>query len=316
MTSASPVEHFVTLFDGHYLPQGLCLHRSLGEHARPFHLWILALDGNCAQALDRLRLDNVTVLRLEDAETEALRAVKPGRSIGEYCWTLTPFLPSVVFGRAPDVARVTYVDADVYFFAPPATLIDEMVAAEKHVLITEHAFAPEYTAKIRYGRFCVQFVTFRNTPGARRVLEDWQRRCLEWCFAYEENGKFGDQKYLDDWPRAFGEVVHVLARADRTLAPWNVRHVSARAGRAEPTLYHFHGLKVVSARTVVLYDWYRVGRRNRWIYDRYVACLRAARRQMRAQRIPVVARPLFSRWPGRVRFAWRVLTGHAAWTTL
>lgn len=316
MTSASPTEHFVTLFDGHYLPQGLCLHGSLTEHGRPFHLWILAVDEACAQALDRLRLDDVTVLRLQEVETEALRAVKPGRSIGEYCWTLTPFLPSAVFSRAPGVERVTYVDADVYFFASPATLIDEMVAAGKHVLITEHAFAPEYAAHLRFGRFCVQFVTFRNTPGARGVLEDWQRRCLEWCFAHEENGKFGDQKYLDDWPREFGEVVHVLARADRTLAPWNVRHMSARAGQAEPTLYHFHGVKIVSARRAVLYYMYRIGHGNRWIYDRYVASLRAALRQMRAQDIPVVARPLFRRWRGRVRFVWTLLTGRAGWTSL
>jgi hypothetical protein len=316
MTSASPAEHFVTLFDSHYLPQGLCLHQSLVEHSLPFHLWIVAIDDACADALGRLALAHVTVLRLGDVETDALRAVKPGRTVGEYCWTLTPFLPSAVFGRAPDVKRVTYVDADVYFLAHPRSLICELDAAGKEVLITEHAFAPEYESHARFGRFCVQFVTFRNSPAARRVLEDWQRRCLDWCFAHEENGKFGDQKYLDDWPRDFGAVVHVLERADRTLAPWNVRHMSARAGGAQPTLYHFHSLKIVSRRIAVLYYMYRIGRRNRWIYDRYVANLRVALQQMRAKGVPVVARPLFPRWRGRIRFVWTWLTGRAGWTAL
>jgi hypothetical protein len=316
MTSAEPAEHFVTLFDSHYLPQGLCLHRSLEEHGRPFHLWIVAIDDACADALGRLAPADVTVLRLQDLETDALRAVKAGRSVGEYCWTLTPFLPNAVFSQAPDVQRVTYVDADVYFLAHPSTLIDELVAAGKHVLITEHAFAPEYATHARFGRFCVQFVTFRNSPPARRVLEDWQRRCLEWCFAYEEDGKFGDQKYLDDWPRDFGMEVHVLERADRTLAPWNVRHMSAGARGTEPTLYHFHSLKIISRRIAVLYYMYRIGRRNQWIYDRYVASLRTTIRQMRAKGIPVVARPLFPRWRGRARFLWTWLTGRASWTTL
>ncbi len=95
-----------------------------------------------------------------------------------------------------------------------------------------------------------------------------------------------------------------------------MRHVGARAGRAAPTLYHFHSLKIVSARRAVLYYMYRIGRPNRWIYDRYVLSLRAALAQMRSAGVPVVARPLFPRWRGRLRFVWTLLTGRAGWTYL
>ena len=316
MTSAEPAERFVTLFDSHYLPQGLCLHRSLAEHGRPFHLWIVAMDEACAAALERLRLADTTVLRLAEIEDDALRAVKAARSVGEYCWTLTPFLPSLVFARDPQARRVTYVDADLYFFAPPAALLAELDAAGKQVLITEHAFAPEYAANLRFGRFCVQFVAFRNTAGARRVLQWWQQRCLEWCYAREEDGKFGDQKYLDQWPALFAAEVHVLAQTERTLAPWNLLHAGRAADGARPTFYHFHGLKVVSPRAAVLFFMYRIGARNRWVYDRYVASLRAAVAEMRRQGVPVVARPMFAGWRGRLRFLWAVLTGRAAWAAL
>jgi len=316
MTSAETAEHFVTLFDSHYLPQGLCLYRSLEEQSEPFHLWIVAMDDACADALGSLSLRHATVVRLGELETEALRSVKPGRSIAEYCWTLTPFLASYVFQRAPGVPRATYVDADVFFFQPPTLLIQELVQSGKEVLITEHAFAPEYAAAARYGRFCVQFVTFRNTEGGRRVLQWWQERCIEWCYAREEDGKFGDQKYLDEWPELFAAQVHVLSRVDRTLAPWNVEHRSRDGAPVRPVLYHFHGLKIVSGRRVVLYFMYHIGRKNRWIYDRYLKAMRGAARDMRRLRIPVVGRPLRG---GEVRpwtFARALLKGQADWAII
>lgn len=316
MNFAEAAEHFVTLFDSHYLPQGLCLYRSLEEQGEPFHLWIVAMDDACADALASFALRHATVVPLSEIETEALRAVKPGRSIAEYCWTLTPFLPSYVFERAPGLPRATYVDADVFFFQPPGMLIRELVDSGRDVLITEHAFAPEHVSALRYGRFCVQFVTFRNTAGGRRVLQWWQERCIEWCYAREEDGKFGDQKYLDEWPTRFAAEVHVLARVDRTLAPWNVEHHSRKGSPVQPVMYHFHGLKIVSPRRVVLYFMYRIGGRNRWIYDSYVKALRSAARDMRRLRIPVVGRPLQG---GQVRawtFARALLTGQADWAII
>lgn len=320
MNSADGAEHFVTLFDGHYLPLGLSLYRSLEEHAAPFHLWIVALDETCAAALEKMALRHASVLRLAEIETDALRAVRGGRSVAEYCWTLTPFLPAAVLARAPGLKRVTYVDADLFFFQPPRLLLEEFEQSGKHVLITEHAFAPEHAHNVRYGRFCVQFMTFRNTPQGWSVLRWWQERCIEWCYGREEDGKFGDQKYLDDWPQRFAAEVHVLSRTERTLAPWNVAHVARTTGQAQPVFYHFHSLKIVSRSRVVLHFMYRIGRGNRWIYRAYLQSLRSAVAEMRSRGVPVVARPLLGTQVGRLRsgyiFARAYLAGRADWASL
>jgi len=232
------MEHYVTLFNGLFLPQGLALHMSMERHVRDYVLWILCVDDEAYDVLMRLALPNVRLLRLSELETEELLAVKPTRTIGEYCWTLTPFAPRFVFESDATVDRVTYLDADLWFRKHPEPIFDEFDRAEKHVLITDHAYSPEYDDSATSGRFCVQFMTF--TRGGEIVRKWWEERCIEWCFYRFEDGKFGDQKYLDDWPERFSSLVHVLQDKERALAPWNAE----RFPYAHAVFYHFHSVRI------------------------------------------------------------------------
>lgn len=273
------MEHFCTLFDQRYLLQGLALHASLRRHAPGSMLWIVCMDAPVQDALERLALPGVTTLPLSEIEDERLRRVKADRTPREYCWTVTPFVPEAVFRRAPDATRVTYLDADLYFFDSPAMFLRELDESGKHLLITEHAYAPEYDQTRTSGRFCVQFLSVRNTSRARAVMKWWQDRCIEWCYARQEDGKFGDQMYLDEWPVRFGQDVQVLEQSDRTLAPWNVRHAAQR-GALRPVFYHFHAFWWVAGRTVRLHTNYEVGSAAEPLYRAYVSELREARRRL------------------------------------
>ncbi|WP_050479687.1 hypothetical protein [Herbaspirillum rhizosphaerae] len=279
-------ECFVTLFDSKYLPMGMCLHQSLMEHAQPFHLWIVCMDDLAVTQLRQLNLPHVTLLPLAEVETDALLGVKPGRSRGEYCWTLTPFTPQFVFDREPAAQRVTYLDADLFFFDRPSILLEEFARSGKDVLITPHAYSPEYDQSETSGIFCVQFMSFRRTEGGLAVMRWWQERCVEWCFARFEDGKFGDQKYLDDWPQRFPDQVHVLRQVEKTWAPWNVRRFLAEDGAAKPVLYHFHSLKIQSPSRIHLYGGYRIGA-GRWLYDRYLDAMIGVYGVLRQHRMPI-----------------------------
>ncbi len=298
MPSPRGKEHFATLFDSKFLPIGMALHRSLQAHAAPFHLWILCMDEMVERQLAELALPNVTLIPLRAVETEALKRARPTRSTAEYCWTVTPFLPQFVFDLEPGVPRVTYVDSDLFFFDNPMVLLDELSRTGKHVLITEHAYAPNYDKSSRYGRFCVQFNTFLNTPQARNVLRWWQERCLEWCYSRLENGKFGDQKYLDIWPELFGDLVHVCSQKTKTLAPWNVRYLERRgAGSIRPVFFHFHELRIRDPNTVQLYRGYRIGAAGMRYYRAYMEALRDVCQVLRAHGIPVPVIPSAEHWP-------------------
>src|SRR4030065_661954 len=86
-------------------------------------------------------------------------------------------------------------------------------------------------------------------------LKWWRERCIEWCFARYEDGKFGDQLYLDDWTERF-EGVHVLQHLGGGLASWNVQQYEFSKGnnrlmgienqsgkKFDVIFYHFHYLK-------------------------------------------------------------------------
>lgn len=251
--------YFTTLFDSLYLSRGLVMLESLQKHCKKFHLYIFAFDELCFDILKSLDLQNTTIISLKEFETTELLDIKPSRSKAEYCWTCTPSTIWHVL-KTFKVPNCTYIDADLQFYSDPSVLIEEMNNAHKSVLITEHRFSkiPELYEKKRGGRFCVQFMTFLNEPASLAVLERWKDQCIEWCYARYEDGKFGDQKYLDVWPEIYKNV-HILEHQGGGLAPWNADQYRFRminnklSGITkknklafEPVFYHFQYVKFLS----------------------------------------------------------------------
>ena len=239
-------EHYVTLFDSVFLPQGLALHHSLLEHGGDCVLWVLCLDNACFQTLKRLDLPQMRLLDLTGLETKELLDVKPGRTRAEYCWTLTPWSIQWVLEAEPTAHRVTYLDADVFFLKSPAPIFAELEVSGCGVLITEHGYAPQYDKTPTCGRFCVQFVTVVRESG-EPVLYWWRDRCIEWCFARFENGLFGDQLYLEQFDLLFPGLVYLIGPDRRFQAPWN----SSIFPFSDAILFHFHALRIISRNLII-----------------------------------------------------------------
>jgi len=268
------MEHYVTLFDSLFAPQGLALHGSMERHLTSYTLWVLCVDNPTYEGLSRLELPNVKLLQLSTLETKDLLRVKSSRTKGEYCWTLTPYAPRFVFEADMSVARVTYLDADVWFRKSPDRLLAELTESGKEVLITDHAYAPEHDQSATSGQFCVQFLTFTRF-GGEQVRSRWEQQCIDWCFARHEDGKFGDQKYLDDWPERYRDKVHVLRNIEAILAPWN----ATRFPYGNGVLYHFHGLRILSEHHLDLGGYYLPKPLLQNVYAPYLTDLKKAFRQ-------------------------------------
>ncbi len=231
--------NYCTLFDSGYLTRGIAMYESLKRCTDEFNLYIFAFDDDCHKLLKELDLENVTVISLIEFEDKELLAVKKDRSAGEYCWTCTPSIIKYAIEKY-DLDNCTYIEADLYFFSNPAILIDEM--NKKSVLISEHRYSKEYDKSLKNGKYCVQFMTFKNDHNGMKALNWWRQSCIDWCYARHEDGKFGDQKYLDDWTTRF-DGVHVMQNLGGGIAPWNIQQYKLEDNLFELVFFHFHGFK-------------------------------------------------------------------------
>jgi hypothetical protein len=209
------------------------------------------MDRACYDVLSQLDLSDVHLVALEDFERgdrKLLRA-KQNRTLIEYYFTCTPSLPLFILDNYSEVDLITYLDADLFFFADPAPIYDEI--ADHSIAIIEHRFPPNLRDREQYGIYNVGWLSFRRDEHAFACLHWWRERCIEWCYDRCEDGRFADQKYLDNWPNLFQGVV-VLRHKGANLAPWNLANYKIRADEIQvwvdeqPLIFfHFHDLKKI-----------------------------------------------------------------------
>jgi hypothetical protein len=245
---------YCTYFDVNYLPRGMAMWRSLQRVSPDAVLWVCCFDMPAFDILTRLALPRVHVFTIADVERHfpELLTAKPSRSRVEYFFTCTPSVVRYVLDHAADAAEVTYLDADLFFFADPEPLFVELENADGAVGIIGHRFPERLRSGEVHGLYNVGWITFVRDPQGLRCLDDWRRKCVEWCYDREEDGRYADQKYLDAWPGTFDGVV-VLQHIGANVALWNVERWQVGATDGAVTVdgqrllfYHFHGLTPLS----------------------------------------------------------------------
>ncbi len=244
--------NFCTLFDKNYLYKGLSLYNSLLRVCGEFKLWILCFDDITYELLRRMNFKNIKLISSKEFQDEELLRVKNTRTLVEYYWTCTPSLPLYILKKEPHLDMITYLDADLFFHSDPLPVYEEF--GEHSILIVRHNYFKQYAkyAKI-HGIYNVEFLVFKNDSSTIECLSYWREKCIEWCYFKCKDGKFGDQKYLDDWPERF-KGVYVLQHKGCGVAPWNVRKYSIKmidnkmfVDDQELIFYHFHQLNILSS---------------------------------------------------------------------
>jgi len=212
----------------------------------------------CISAIKKKNFSNVTVVPFNIVENEELLAVKDSRTVGEYYWTIKATCIKYLLSDLK-LNFVSYIDADSFFYSSPELFFEEL--GDKSVLIVPHNFSPKYVREIKNGIYNAGFISFKNDRLGLIALDWWNENCIDWCFSKKENGKFGDQMYLNALSKFEG--VHTLKHKG-ALANWNVQQYSYNKENDslvgitktneefEVIFYHFHYLKFLSSYEVEL----------------------------------------------------------------
>ena len=246
---------YCTYFDHNYLSRAMLTIESLRRFEPKTPIYVLTLSELCENILRDLALPNVEIVPLAELEAAypELLSLKPARKLIEYYFTLSPFLPHYLFARTT-ADRINYIDGDLYFFTSPRPVLD--LFGDASVAITPHRFSFEYRNHVQYGLFNVGWITYRRCVEGLDCLNAYKADCTAWCFDRIEEGRFGDQKYLDGWPGRYPNL-KIIDHKGFNLAIWNAHNYMIRAKDDavmiddEPLVfYHFASTQLLPDGTV------------------------------------------------------------------
>lgn len=155
--------------------------------------------------------------------------------------------------RTYGLDELVYLDPDIFVYAPLEPVFAAL--AEHDAVLTPHMTAPVWDGKspseqdlLFNGTYNLGFFAVRNAPGGLRVLDWWERRCLDGGYSEGRSGLFVDQKWMNLAPGMFN--VAILRDPGCNMAYWNlhertlVEGVQVIGPEAEAPLrfFHFSGL--------------------------------------------------------------------------
>ncbi len=241
--------YFCTLFDINYLIKGLTMIKSLSEFCKDFEIYVLCMDKETKFLLEKINIKQVKCIDIKAVENEALLDVKGKRTNAEYCWTMASSFTWYLINKFDGIDLITYLDADLLFFSNVEPIFKEI--KNSSIAIIEHRFSDSFRHLEVNGRFCVEWNSFRRDKEGLKCLNTWRKQCIEWCYYKLEDGKLGDQKFLDEWPNKY-QSCHIIKEEGAGIAPWNYSQYHIENEYPNITIngrklvfYHFHQFKIL-----------------------------------------------------------------------
>lgn len=243
------MRNFCTLFNQNYQYHAATLYDSLCTNHSDFRLYALCMDEASLQYVNSLQKSNFIGIDIKTVELfyPELLPAKQNRSLIEYFFTCTPVICQYLLQTQDAINELVYLDADLYFFDTPEIVFDEIKDAS--ISIIPHRFEGLNKRRNVYGFYNVGWVSFKKDVDGLACLHDWFLKCINWCYDKLEDGKYADQKYLNDWSREFNKV-HVIENIGANAAPWNIGNYNVTLRNKKIYLddqalvfYHYASLK-------------------------------------------------------------------------
>lgn len=271
---------FVTYFNKFYLLKGLTMISSLIHYLPGAQVWVLVFDVYSEKILKKINFPGVHIITLKEFEDSKLKKAKKNRSSIEYFWTCTPSLPLFVLKKNTSLNKIVYLDADLFFYSSPKSAIEEMGLND--ILTVEHRYPRSQKGRENTsGRFNVGFQVFKKSSQGIKCLNRWRNQCLDWCYARYEDGKMGDQLYLNEWPELYNKLF-ISNNLGLNAAPWNIERYKVKSQKGNVYVnsdklicYHFHQFEILGPKKFDHTSGYRLSPATRkYIYKPYTKVIR------------------------------------------
>ncbi|MCX7772892.1 MAG: hypothetical protein N2376_07250 [Clostridia bacterium] len=257
------MEHvFCTVLSRLRVYQGLALYSSLKRVLGDVRLVALCADSQTLSLLRKMKLKGLTPLCEAALNEEGLLRLRRERKLNEYCWTLKPLLIEHLLKSNSAITRVTYLDADLYFYHDPTAIFRKH--GQSSVLLTAGeigiaGLCEDFRRHFQelMGDFNSGFISFKRDQSGLACLSWWKERCLEECLGEPKGGRFGDQRYLNEMPYLFNKV-ETVSVPGVNIGHWNApkHHFSVHDGylymdQYRLVCYHFSGFRLISRNKIL-----------------------------------------------------------------
>lgn len=232
------MSNFCTYFDKNYLSRFLVLRNSINQFKKKNNYYVLYLDEIVKNFFQKKNFNDVILISLDEIEEKykQLNKAKGNRSLIEYYFTLSPFLPKYIY-EIFKINKISYLDSDLYFFQDPEKLIRQ--EDDSSIILIKQE------SKLIYGNFNVGWIIFNfNFTETRKIVDKWSNQCIKSCtdFPDPSSDVYADQKYLDSWPKKLKNL-KILYPGYSCLSPWDKNDVIENNIDSMIT-YHFHGFSM------------------------------------------------------------------------
>lgn len=226
------MKYFCTVSDMGYINQGLALYQSLVENMKEeFELWYLCIDEDIFWKIDGMNLPGLVPMCAQ--HFKVLKNVS-GTSRQGYAWELGARYCKWILDQK-NYDNIMYIDSDIITYPGFEKVYDEI--GEKSIAIVPHLHiqpAPCQVAKGYPGGYNVGITYFKNDHAGKGCLDLWAYSVLNPfdnevrtgpnCDKYtiKLHNTCGDQRFLEMFPIAYPDNVHIIGQEIAHGAPWNM----------------------------------------------------------------------------------------------
>ena len=148
-------------------------------------------------------------------------------NVTEFCTSVKPACFKYVFNHY-NAAKAIYFDPDIFVFNDLGVIFNDLDS--KDIVITPHYITPQinYTgdqkesSTLFVGIYNFGFVAFKKTAHNDFLLDWWENRLSDQCYADRQDSLHTDQKWADFLPVYATDTLLISKSTGYNLAPWNL----------------------------------------------------------------------------------------------